>query len=106
MSGGFTLSGGEPIMQDSFPVKLFSAAKKTRIHTALDTNGSLGKKLSDDELQNIDLVLLDIKTLDSEHHRRLTGMPVEPILEFAKRLADLKGPVWLRCVLVPTLTEN
>ena len=61
MAGGFTLSGGEPLMQDRFAVKLFSAAKAMGIHTALDTNGFLGERLTDDELNQIDLVLLDIK---------------------------------------------
>jgi pyruvate formate lyase activating enzyme len=106
MGGGFTLSGGEPLMQDRFAVRLFSAAKKMGIHTALDTNGSLGNRLTDEELESIDLVLLDIKSWDSDRHRRLTGMPVEPVLDFAKRLADLKRPVWLRYVLVPTLTDD
>src|SRR5262244_729269 len=54
MSGGFTLSGGEPLMQDRFAVKLLSAARQMGIHTALDTNGSLGSRLSDGELEEID----------------------------------------------------
>src|SRR5215468_913442 len=60
MSGGFTLSGGEPLMQDRFAVKLFAAARSMGIHTALDTNGSLGQRLSDEELQKVDLVLRDV----------------------------------------------
>src|SRR5262252_7227276 len=59
MSGGFTLSGGEPLMQDRFAVKLLAAAKGMGIHTALDTNGYLGARLTDAELEYIDLVLLD-----------------------------------------------
>jgi pyruvate formate lyase activating enzyme len=106
MSGGFTISGGEPLMQDRFVIKLFSAAKNMGIHTALDTNGSLVNRLSDDELEKIDLFLLDIKTWDTIRHRHLTGMPVEPVLDFARRLARLKRPAWLRFVLVPALTED
>src|SRR6185437_7099626 len=53
MSGGFTLSGGEPLMQDRFAVKLFAAARRMGIHTALDTNGYLGDRLSDEELETI-----------------------------------------------------
>src|SRR4051794_13034040 len=64
MGGGFTLSGGEPLMQDRFAVKLFSAAKLMGIHTALDTNGYLGERLSDEDLEVIDLVLLDLKAWD------------------------------------------
>jgi pyruvate formate lyase activating enzyme len=106
MSGGFTLSGGEPLMQDRFAVKLFGSAKAMGIHTALDTNGALGCRLSDAELDQIDLVLLDIKTWDPEHHRHLTGMDNVPTLDFARRLADRGRAVWLRFVLVPGLTDS
>jgi pyruvate formate lyase activating enzyme len=106
MSGGFTLSGGEPLMQDRFAVKLFAAARTMGIHTALDTNGSLGNRLSDGELDTISLVLLDIKCWNPEVHERLTRMQVGPVLDFARRLASRHKPVWLRYVLVPDLTDN
>ena len=106
MSGGFTLSGGEPLMQDRFAVRLFTAAKAMGIHTALDTNGYLGERLTDEELEQIDLVLLDIKTWDPERHQRLTGKEVGPTLDFARRLAERKKPIWLRFVLVPGLTDD
>ena len=106
MSGGFTLSGGEPLMQDRFAAKLLTAAKKMEIHTALDTNGSLGARLSDAELENIDLVLLDLKSWDPELHRRITGMEVGPVLDFARRLAERKKTIWLRFVLVPGLSDD
>jgi pyruvate formate lyase activating enzyme len=106
MSGGFTLSGGEPLMQHRFAAKLFRAAKAMDIHTALDTNGFYGDKLSDAELEDIDLVLLDLKTWDPERHRRITGMDVGPTIAFAKRLAARKRPIWIRFVLVPGLTDD
>jgi len=106
MGGGFTLSGGEPLMQDRFAVRLFSAAKKMGIHTALDTNGFLGDRLSDAELEQIDLTLLDIKGWDSERHRRLTGKDVRPTLDFARRLSARRRPISLRFVLVPGLTDE
>ena len=106
MSGGFTLSGGEPLMQDRFAVKLLAAAHRMGIHTALDTNGSLGDRLSDTELENIDLVLLDIKSWDTEHHYKLTGTEIGPVLNFARRLAARDKPTWLRFVLVPGLTDD
>ena len=105
MSGGFTLSGGEPLMQDRFAVKLLAAAHKMGIHTALDTNGSLGDRLSDAELENIDLVLLDIKGWNPERHFKLTGAQIAPVLDFARRLSAQKKPVWVRFVLVPGLTD-
>jgi len=106
MKGGFTLSGGEPLMQDRFVIKLFTAAQAMGIHTALDTNGYLGDRLTDGDLEKIDLVLLDIKASDPERHRHLTGMDVEPVLNFARRLASRKKPVWLRYVLVAGLTDD
>ena len=106
MAGGFTLSGGEPLMQHRFAVKLLSAAKGMRIHTALDTNGYYGDRLSEPELEVADLVLLDLKGWDPERHRRLTGMDVAPTLKFARRLAARRRPVWARYVLVPGLTDD
>jgi pyruvate formate lyase activating enzyme len=106
MSGGFTLSGGEPLMQDRFAVRLFAAAKAMGIHTALDTNGFLGQRLSDEELKQIDLVLLDIKCWDPVRHQELVGKDIGPVLEFARRLSALKRPIWQRFVLVPGLTDD
>lgn len=106
MKGGFTLSGGEPLMQDRFAVRLLSAARVMGIHTALDTNGALGERLSDEELGKIDLVLLDIKSWSADRHKMLTGMDIAPVLNFASRLSRLRRPVWLRFVLVPGLTDN
>jgi pyruvate formate lyase activating enzyme len=106
MSGGFTLSGGEALMQDRFAVKLFTAARNMGIHTALDTNGYFGERLTDDELEVVSLVLLDIKAWEPERHKRVTGMDVAPTLAFARRLASRKRPIWLRFVLVPGWTDD
>ncbi len=106
MSGGFTLSGGEPLLQDRFAVKLLAAAKAMGIHTALDTNGGLGDRLSNADLEHIDLVLLDLKSWNPELHLRVTGREVGPVLDFARRLADRKIPLWVRFVLVPGLTDD
>jgi pyruvate formate lyase activating enzyme len=106
MSGGLTLSGGEPLMQHRFAVKLLAAAREIGIHTALDTNGYHGDHLTDEELTVADLVLLDIKAWDPERHRRLTSMDGAPTLAFARRLARHKRPIWVRFVLVPGLTDD
>jgi pyruvate formate lyase activating enzyme len=106
MSGGFTLSGGEALMQHRFAVKLLAAARGLGIHTALDTNGYYGDRLSDAELEVADLVLLDLKGWDPERHRRLTGMEIGPTLAFARRLAALRRPVWVRFVLVPGWSDH
>jgi pyruvate formate lyase activating enzyme len=106
MLGGFTLSGGEPLMQDRFVVRLLAAAKEMGIHTALDTNGALGERLSNADLEHVDLVLLDLKSWEPELHHKVTGMEVSPVLDFARRLAALRKPIWLRFVLIPGLTDN
>src|SRR5215218_9272855 len=105
MGGGFTLSGGEPLMQDRFAARLFAAVKAMGVHTAIETNGGFGDRLSDDEIRNIDLVILDMKAFTSEQHRRVTGLLNADVLQFARRLAALKRPMWLRYVLVPGLTD-
>jgi pyruvate formate lyase activating enzyme len=107
MRGGFTLSGGEPLMQARFAARLFAAAKELGIHTALETNGFYGDKLSDKELGNIDLVILDMKAFQPEQHKRVTaGIDNKPVIEFCQRLAQLRRPMWLRYVLVPGLTDD
>jgi pyruvate formate lyase activating enzyme len=106
MNGGFTLSGGEPLMQDRFAARLFAAVKQMGVHTAIETNGYFGDRLSDDEIRTIDLVILDMKAFTRTQHELVTGgMHNEDVLEFCNRLAELKRPMWLRYVLVPGLTD-
>jgi pyruvate formate lyase activating enzyme len=106
MSGGLTVSGGEPLMQHRFVLKLMTAARDMGVHTALDTNGALGDRLTDADLAAADLVLLDLKAWDPERHKRLTGMDNAPILDFARRLSARRRPIWVRFVLVPGLTDD
>lgn len=103
--GGVTISGGEPLVQDRFVMNILRGANAMQLHTALDTNGFLGDRLSDEELDEIDLFLLDIKSWDPATHQRVTGQPVEPVLAFARRLAKRRRPTWLRFVLVPGETD-
>ncbi|HEY1930166.1 MAG TPA: pyruvate formate-lyase-activating protein [Caulobacteraceae bacterium] len=106
MGGGFTLSGGEPLAQHRFAAKLFRAAKELEVHTALETNGFNGARLSDDEVRLIDLVILDLKGFTSTQHQKVCGQhDNEPVLDFAQRLAALRRPMWVRYVLVPGLTD-
>jgi pyruvate formate lyase activating enzyme len=104
--GGLTISGGEPLMQHRFVLKVFAAVKKMGVHTALDTNGFLGDRLSDEDLASVDLVLLDLKAMTPELHKRLTKMDNQPIHEFARRLAAAGKPVWVRFVLIPGWTDD
>jgi pyruvate formate lyase activating enzyme len=106
MHGGLTISGGDPLMQHRFTMKFARAARQMGVHTAIETNGYYGHKLSDDDLDNIDLVLLGLKAWGPEKHRHLTGMDIEPTLVFARRLAARRRPIWVRFVLVPGLTDD
>jgi pyruvate formate lyase activating enzyme len=106
MSGGLTISGGEPLLQARFVAKLLAGARGMGVHTAIETNGYFGERLSDAELDTLDLVLLGIKSWDPERHKRLTGMDIGPTLEFARRLAARRKRVWIRFVLVPGLTDD
>jgi len=113
--GGLTLSGGEVLMQTAFATRILRGAKAMGVHTALDTSGFLGAKLSDGALADTDLVLLDVKSGDPETYRVVTGRELEPTLAFGRRLAASGLPggataahpveVWVRFVLVPGLTD-
>ena len=85
---------------------MFAAARELQVHTALDTNGYLGERLTDNDLGLVDLVLLDLKAMSPGLHRRLTGMDNQPVHEFARRLAALHRPIWVRFVLVPGWTDD
>ena len=110
--GGITVSGGEALLQMEFVTELFTLAKKNKVHTALDTSGgnfSFNKEYLENfnKLMEVtDLVILDIKAMDSELHRELTGQKNEQILQMARYLSEMGKPMWIRHVLVPGLTDQ
>ena len=110
-NGGITVSGGEPLMQTAFVTELFSMAKAEGIHTCLDTSGITFSPDSPQAMEEIgrllevtDLILLDIKHIDCEEHKKLTGHSNENILAFARYLDEKKIPVWIRHAVVPGIT--
>ncbi len=107
-NGGLTVSGGEPLLQIDFIIELFKGAKEKNIHTALDTSGILfdNTKKYDELIKYTDLVLLDIKHIDEEAHKKLTGHSNKSVLEFAKYLSNNNIPMWIRHVVVPNLTDK
>ncbi len=106
-AGGLTVSGGEPLMQADFVHEVLRRCKEQYgLHTALDTNGLLARHLPDKWFDVVDLVLLDIKHIDSEKHKRLTSAQIKPVLEFAQRLDRMGKPTWIRYVLVPGYTDD
>lgn len=110
--GGITVSGGEPLLQIPFLIELFKECKKLGIHTTIDSSGGCYSqaKYFQDNLKELmkytDLILLDLKHIDREKHLKLTGKTNEHILEFARFLSDINKPVWIRHVLVPTVTDD
>jgi pyruvate formate lyase activating enzyme len=104
--GGVTISGGEPLFQDKFLANILRRCKGRGIHTALDTSGFLVGRMTRQMLDDTDLVLLDIKSVDPNTYQRVTGVKLEPTLKFARRLSDIGKPIWLRFVLVPDLTDD
>lgn len=109
--GGITVSGGESLLQIDFLIALFKECKKHGIHTTIDTSGGPFNRRPafllkmQELLVYTDLIMLDIKHIDSEQHKVITGLPNEHILDFANYLAENKMPIWVRHVLVPTLSD-
>lgn len=110
ISGGITITGGEPLIQIDFITELFKVCKSKNIHTALDTSGITFNPNDtikiDKLLEYTDLVLLDIKHINDEEHIKLTGYSNKNILLFAEYLSQKNIPVWIRHVVVPTITFN
>ena len=109
--GGITLTGGEPLMQMDFVTELFTEAAKHNIHTCLDTSGVTFRGDSPEVLAKFDrlcevtdLVMLDLKHIDLDEHKKLTGHSNHNILAFARYLDKKQIPVWIRHVIVPGYT--
>ena len=104
--GGLTISGGEPLFQISFTRRVLKEVHDAGIHTTIDTAGYLGSRLRDEDLDNIDLVLLDVKSGDEETYRKVTQRELQPTLDFGDRLNKMGKAVWIRFVVVPDLTDS
>lgn len=109
--GGITVSGGEPLLQIDFLTELLRQAKRRGINTVIDTagqpfvrQGRFFEKFRE-LMKYTDLVILDIKEMNPERHKLLTGFDNTNILEMAKYLSDISKPVWLRHVLVPGYSD-
>lgn len=106
-NGGVTVTGGEPLLQVNFLIELFKKLKKENIHTCVDTSGMVA--LTDDIkklLSLTNLVLLDIKHINSEKCKNLVGFNNEKELAFARYLSDNNIHMWIRQVLVPGYTDD
>ncbi len=105
--GGVTISGGEPLLQQDFLIELLTALKKEKIHTAIDTSGSFDITDKVKQIINLaDLFLLDIKCINDEICKDLVGVSNKKELNFARYLSDIKKAMWIRQVLVPSITDK
>ena len=112
-NGGITVTGGEPLLQIDFLTELFKLAKSEGIHTCIDTSGITYTSKNaayiaklDELMKYTDLVMLDIKHIDPEHHKKLTAKDNAGILDFAKYLESKNVPVWIRHVIVEGYTDD
>lgn len=103
--GGVTCSGGEPLMQPEFLLEFLKICKKNKINTALDTSG-FGKGDYNEILAYTDLVIMDIKSLDAQGYRKVTGGNIEKFYEFVEAVNKSKSRLWIRHVMVPGITDN
>jgi pyruvate formate lyase activating enzyme len=108
--GGITVTGGEPLMQLDFLIELFSLAKSRGIHTCLDTSGIIYGSATRPRLSELmrytDLVMLDIKHIDAEKHRTITGADNRSVLDFARFLDEIGVEIWIRHVIVEGYTDS
>ena len=112
-NGGLTVTGGEPLLQIDFLLELFERAKKEGIHTCIDTSGVTFQKEDSEHMQKLDrlmsltdLIMLDIKHIDSDKHKALTGRTNENILDFARYLDSKNISMWIRHVVVEGYTDS
>lgn len=104
--GGVTFSGGEAALQADFVRQTAALLRKEGVHTALDTAGNIPWRRMQPLLSEIDLVLYDIKAMDSSIHKKCTGVDNALILNNAKRIADMGKPMWIRLVIVPGWNDD
>ena len=110
--GGITVSGGEPLLQMEFMNDLFAKAKKLKINTCIDTAGEPFTREEpffgqlEQLMTNTDVLLFDLKHIDPEKHKALTGKTNENILDMARYLSDINKPIWIRHVLVPGINSD
>lgn len=110
--GGITVTGGEPLLQMEFVTELFRLAKQENIHTCIDTSGitfrdsAASREKFDELMKHTDLVMLDIKHIDTAAHKKITGVPNDNILAFAKYLEEKNVPLWIRHVVIEGYTDS
>ena len=103
--GGVTFSGGEPLLQPEFLLECLKLCKQNKIHTVLDTAG-VGFGDYKEILEYVDLVILDVKAVDDEEYKKITGKEIKYFKEFLTECQKQNKTLWLRQVIVPTINDN
>lgn len=107
MGGGVTFSGGEPLVQSEFLLDMLKLCRKAGIHTCIDTSGTgYDKEYLDEILKYSDLVILDIKAIDNENYKKMTGLEIDEFNYFKQKLSEYNTKLWLRQVIVPGINDN
>jgi pyruvate formate lyase activating enzyme len=104
--GGVTFSGGEPLMQPGFLSALLKACRRQEIHTCVDTSGFANWQVFEQIRGEVDLFLYDLKHIDSEKHREVTGVPNDVILENLRKLAEHGHRIVVRVPLIPGINDD
>lgn len=104
--GGVTFTGGEPLLQSEFILEVAKKCKDSDISVAIDTSGFIWNSKVEEILEYTDIVLLDIKNFDRGVYKAVTGVSLEPTLQFLDTLKEKNINTWVRYVLVPNLTDN
>jgi len=104
-SGGVTFSGGEPLLQSAFLLEVIKELKLENIHIAIDTSG-VSDKLSEELLKLVDLVIFDVKHINDNDYKKLTGLDIKSSLEFIELCNKLKKKMWVRQVIIPDVNDN
>lgn len=104
--GGVTVTGGEPLLQPEFLYEFYSLCKENGIHTALDTSGAIFTQAVQKVYDIVDLVLLDVKSIDPNQHKELTGVRIDNTLQTLNYLEEKNKSTWVRHVIVPGWTDD
>jgi len=104
--GGMNITGGEPIVHPEFTAELLQGARARGISSCLDTNGNCKWEVLEPLLEYVDVVLYDLKHVDSGEHKRLTGVGNELILANLRKLLEVEARIWLRIVVIPDYSDS
>lgn len=104
--GGVTFSGGEPLAQGEFLLACLAACRERGLHTAVDTSGHAERELVLEVAGLADLFLYDLKIMEDERHRELTGAPLQPILDNLRALDEAGAEIWIRFPVIPGVTDD